>query len=358
MGCRFAVIVLAALLPGCASASWLKLGKESFPKADSSNPVVRILAVWQVGEGQNAEGMTTRGFVGQIFLLDAQKQVPVAAEGSVRIYLFDDQGTSEERDRPIHQHDFPVDSWRVRLQKTKMGPAYVLFTPYVRKGAHKAECSIRIKFTPADGGAPVYSDLAPITLPGKSNKPVDPIVKASPASPPPTSTPEITATSTASATPDKRTFSASSASLQEALEEARRGREAFDAIPVTPEERSRIEAEARTRWGDNQTSSKAPPRQPVVTGPPTPASPSTPSRHPLEDDADSDTDTVSSSRDDEIPRPAATLARPKTVSAPSTAGPATGTTPASAAISPRCHGNRSLALPDPSGTLLVNGNTL
>jgi hypothetical protein len=388
MGYRLAL--LALLLPGCASASWLKIGKEDFPKADSSNPVVRILAVWQVGEGQNTEGMTTRGFVGQIFLLDAQKQVPVAAEGSVRIYLFDDQGTAEERDRPLHQHDFPVDSWRVRLQKTKMGPAYVLFTPYTRKGAHKAECSLRIKFTPADGGSPVFSDLAPISLPGKSNKPVDPVTNASQPTTSATTAPAISTSSqpaaaTTTAAPDKRAFSATTTSLQDALTEARRGRESVSALPVTPQERARIEQEARTRWGDQPRSQMATSPRDRTSSPDTTRfdttkfdtvengtaenetvesdtnainSPSTATRHPLSEGESQ----APAATDDEPPRstvldadngsdhgantrPTTTLARPQRTPV--------STVPKAAALTPRCHHNRSLALPDHSGNFIV-----
>ncbi len=367
MGCRFSLLLLIAVaLPGCASASsWLKIGKESFPKADSSNPVVRILAVWQVGEGQNADGMTTRGFVGQIFLLDAQKQVPVAAEGSVRIYLFDDQGTPEERDRPIHQHDFPVDSWRVRLTKTKMGPAYVLFTPYTRKGAHKAECSLRIKFTPADGGAPVFSDLAPISLPGRSTNVVETIARTTQATgstnpPPDATTTTMSGTSREASssrgrsgeeTSDKRALAISSASLQEALEEARRSQSAVAAVPLTPEERARIEAAARERWGgaertrDNDLANNLP-SQP-------PADQSSPGRHPLSDDEESGSDNAG----DQTPsRPRTTLARPKT--APTTeeaAIPSVRSAAPNAAARPRCLGNRAvtLALPENSDSLVA-----
>ncbi len=365
MGCRLAHLALLALvLPGCASASsWLKIGKESFPKADSSNPVVRILAVWQVGEGQNAEGMTTRGFVGQIFLLDAQKQVPVAAEGSVRIYLFDDQGTEEERDRPIHQHDFPVDSWRVRLTKTKMGPAYVLFTPYTRKGAHKAECSLRIKFTPADGGAPVFSDLAPISLPGRSTNVVETVARAS-QSTESTAASRDTRSANASTTArdatvssrgrstddatDKRAFAISSASLQDAIEEARRSRNTVEAVPLTPGERARIESAARERWGDAERSpaddlANSLPSQPLSDSP-------APGRHPLADDDEPD-----DSEDLAPSRPRTSLARPKSArSTESASQPIRNGTP-SAAVRPRCLGNRAitLALPESNDSLVA-----
>jgi hypothetical protein len=166
-GAMLCLTAAATLLTGCASENWLRLKKESFPTASAKNPVVRVLAVWQVGEGQGPDGLTTRGFAGQIFFLDAKDQIPAKVDGEVRVYVFDDQGSAEDRDKPLHQFDYPRESWKVRMTPTKMGPAYVVFVPYTRKGSHKAVCSLRLRYTPADGGAPLFSDMAQVSLPGR-----------------------------------------------------------------------------------------------------------------------------------------------------------------------------------------------
>ncbi len=112
---RGAILCLSAaamLVSGCAFRQLAAAEKESFPTASAKNPVVRVLAVWQVGEGQGPDGLTTRGFAGQIFFLDAKDQIPSKVDGEVRVYLFDDQGSAEERDKPLHQFDYPRDSWK------------------------------------------------------------------------------------------------------------------------------------------------------------------------------------------------------------------------------------------------------
>jgi hypothetical protein len=165
------VAVATSLLTGCASENWLRLKKEAFPTVSAKNPAIRILAVWQVGEGQGPDGLTTRGFAGQIFFLDANDQIPAKVDGDVRVYVFDDQGTAEDGDKPLHQFDYPRESWKVRMTTTKMGPAYVVFVPYTRKGSHKALCSLRMRYTPADGGPPLFSDMAQVSLPGRDGSP-------------------------------------------------------------------------------------------------------------------------------------------------------------------------------------------
>jgi hypothetical protein len=393
--------VLAVVAPmGCASSPWLKVDKLGYRHASEANPVVRILAAWQIGEGQAADGKTVRGFVGQIFLLDAEKQVPVIAQGSVRIYLFDDQGTQAERDTPIHQHDFPEDSWKVRLQKTKMGPAYVVFTPYVRGGTHKSECSLRIKFMPHDGSPPVFSDLAHVTLPGTTSKAVDPVLSTASQ----TSSSQVTTAGASepatdgSATgvqhalgevttsqPPAKPLTATTANLQAALMEAQRARR-VDAVPLTEDERDRIVREARQREGRQPAAPHAVQQADFEQVDATPAgplslrnaTPSIPQRHPLADESDVRDSTTSTSApvtdsamSTEVPTdPRKTLSRRHPLDQPEPIGVADERAqpdelPSSAQLrplaapapelAPRCLGNRpiTLARPEPAGEKLA-----
>jgi hypothetical protein len=403
--------VLAVVAPmGCASSPWLKVDKLGYTHASETNPVVRILAAWQLGEGQAADGKTVRGFVGQIFLLDAEKQVPVIAQGSVRIYLFDDQGTPAERDTPIHQHDFPEDSWKVRLQKTKMGPAYVVFTPYVRGGTHKSECSLRIKFMPHDGSPPVFSDLAHVTLPGTTSKAVDPVLSTASQ----TSSSQVTTAGASepatdgSATgvqhalgevttsqPPAKPLTATTANLQAALMEAQRARR-VEAVPLTEDERDRIVREARQRAGrqpaapnavqqaDFEETDSTPANAPHTDAPPAGglslrnATPSIPQRHPLADESEARESTTSisapgtdSAMSTEVPTdPRKTLSRRHPLDQPEptrvvdersrpdelpSAAPVRTSAAPTHELAPRCLGNRpiTLARPEPAGEKLA-----
>ena len=172
-------MAVVSLMSGCATDSLFSWKTDRFPKTDAKNPVSKILTMWQPAEGPGVDGLTTRGFMGQVYFLDSKSQVPAQVTGAVRVYLFDDQGPKEEQAKPIHQFDFPEDSWKIRLQKTKMGPAYVVFVPYTRPGLHRAKCSLRMRFTTAAGEV-VYSDMTHMMLPGTTPEEPQEQVIASP----------------------------------------------------------------------------------------------------------------------------------------------------------------------------------
>ena len=132
-------------------------------------PIINILCLWQPGEGRDGEGLPTRGFVGQIFFFGAGSKTPVEVGGDVNIYVFDDFDTSNDQGKPIHIFEFEGGSWRNYTTTSNIGTAYQVFIPYTRKGNHQVECTLRIKYTTADG-QPVYSDASNVILSGTDTK--------------------------------------------------------------------------------------------------------------------------------------------------------------------------------------------
>ena len=164
--------VVGCLLPsGCASlpASMPRMPwaaeKEEMEFATAREPAAEIVCVWQPARGKGLNGVPTRGVGGQLMFFTRSKAEPVAVEGDVRIYLFDNQGTVQEQAQPIHQFDFPAEQWSSYLAMGNLGPSYNVFIPYTRGGHKQVECTLQVLFKPQDGPA-VYSDLASMTLPG------------------------------------------------------------------------------------------------------------------------------------------------------------------------------------------------
>ncbi len=160
--------LLLASLVGCAEfrapTSWIGL-PGSIPRATARNPASRIVAIWQPADGRNLNGLPGRGFAGQILFFPAKGEAPIAVDGDVRIYVFDDQGSPEEQMKPMHQFDFAGGSWEAQLVEGSLGPAYQVFIPYTRKGTHRAKCSLRIRLQPEVGTA-LYSEVIDVVLPG------------------------------------------------------------------------------------------------------------------------------------------------------------------------------------------------
>ncbi len=170
------LLSVVGFLSGCVSLTWLpvqdgvswlshKAHKTKLIVADEQHPVERIICIWQPGEGRGLDNLPTRGFVGQIFFFNHEFATPIIGNGSVQVFLFDDQGTPEEQVKPLHIFDFTAEAWNRLLVETQLGPAYNLFIPYVRKTPNEAECALVVKLTP-EQGQPVISDMAYIRLPG------------------------------------------------------------------------------------------------------------------------------------------------------------------------------------------------
>src|SRR5262249_24611805 len=152
-------------LAGCASTGLLKFSKDHFPRTGPKNPVIRIMGLWQTAEGM-WEGRTMRGFSGQILFFGQNSDVPAQVDGDVRIYVFDDQGSADDQVKAIHEFNFPAASWNALLSKGPLGATYSLFVPYTRPGIHEANCTLRIRYIPARGGMPVYSEMVNVQLSG------------------------------------------------------------------------------------------------------------------------------------------------------------------------------------------------
>lgn len=159
-------VCAAGGLSGCATLH-LPWDKDRIPQATARNPAIRIVCLWEQGEGRDPDGLPCRGFAGQILFLANRNAMPVQVHGDVRIYLFDDVGTPEEQAKPLRQFDFSSDAWQMHLTKSTIGPSYSVFVPYVRRGQSNAQCSIRVRLSPQDGPT-VFSEVTSLPLRGPS----------------------------------------------------------------------------------------------------------------------------------------------------------------------------------------------
>ena len=168
------LLLLAPLVSGCAGmteslSEKIPLFGPSLRYATPDNPAVEVVGLWQPTEGRDAKGMPARGVSGQILFFTARGGEPVAVRGDVKIYLFADVGTAEERKTPIHEFNFSADAWGTHLERGALGPAYSVFIPYTRPETHQVKVSVRVRFTATDspaGGGPVFSEAATAILPG------------------------------------------------------------------------------------------------------------------------------------------------------------------------------------------------
>jgi hypothetical protein len=142
------------------------------PTPSDEHPVYENICLWEPGEGTGMDGLPARGFLGQLMFFAHGIASPVRIKGPVRIYVFDDQGTAESQQRPIHEFNFCEEAFNEFLTESNIGAAYQFFIPYSRKGAHRAVCSLRVRYTP-EHGQPVYSKMGSVILAGTSPRKPD-----------------------------------------------------------------------------------------------------------------------------------------------------------------------------------------
>ncbi len=164
-----AVLLSAASICGCGSLSEGLSVFKPFQKthviADAKNPAVEVACVWQPGEGRGLKGVPCGGFEGQMFFFTSKDAEPALVNGSLRVYLFADRGTPEERGKPLKQYDYTPRELNAQAKMTSLGPGYSLFVPYPDPEAYQVRCQLRVRFVPAEGPV-VWSEALTMILEG------------------------------------------------------------------------------------------------------------------------------------------------------------------------------------------------
>jgi hypothetical protein len=159
------IIALGLVCSGCSMMSWRRDKEVVHVVDDAAHPVAEILCLWSPAEGHDMNGLPCRGFAGQVLFFTAGNRAPAVVSGDVMIYVFDDHGTAEEQQKPLHQFSFPHESWETYLRETNFGSSYQLFIPYTRATSESANCSLRLRYTSPDKRI-TFSKLVEIALPG------------------------------------------------------------------------------------------------------------------------------------------------------------------------------------------------
>ncbi len=170
MSSRLACLMVVGLLSvsGCGGGSSIRQwfgGPREFPKATAENPAVEVVSVWQPAEGTGINGLPTRGFAGQVMFFTRTSAEPVQVEGDIRIYVFDDTGSVEERKKPIHQFDFTPEAWNTHITDGTLGASYNVFIPYTKDNPYQTRCTLRVRIQQPNK-PPVFSESIAVTLPG------------------------------------------------------------------------------------------------------------------------------------------------------------------------------------------------
>lgn len=149
---------------GCSS---LKLpGPSNLLMSSTEASAVRCLCLWQPVETEDLSGRPVRGFGGQVYFFSADSEEPVAVDGDVRVFVFDDNGSPDEQARPKDIQNYDPLVWKSFLTESQFGSNYSLFIPYDQAGKQEAVCSLRLRLTRPDGST-LFSEMATVKLAGE-----------------------------------------------------------------------------------------------------------------------------------------------------------------------------------------------
>lgn len=134
--------------------------------ASPENPVVDVVCLWEASQGRDLNGLPRRGLKGQVMFFTRGSNSPVAVNGDVKIYQFDNYGPRDSWNKPIHEFEFSAEQWNSFLQPGMLGPTYQLFIPYMRKHPEQVNVALQLRFTPRDGSTVVHSQNSSTDLIG------------------------------------------------------------------------------------------------------------------------------------------------------------------------------------------------
>jgi hypothetical protein len=124
----------------------------------------KIMAVWTDAVRTESGKPAERGFGGRIFFYD-DKGKTMKVEGTVHIYVFDDDRTIDQVQIPEKKFVFPADSLELRYSKCSLGHSYNFWVPIGSVQGPNRNLSLVTKIELKSGGS-VVSTVTRKILPG------------------------------------------------------------------------------------------------------------------------------------------------------------------------------------------------
>ncbi|MFM7740412.1 MAG: hypothetical protein ACKO9H_13480, partial [Planctomycetota bacterium] len=127
------------------------------------------MAVWTDAVRTESGKPAERGFGGRVFFYD-DKGKPMKVEGTVHIYVFDDDRSMDHVQTPEKKFVFPADTLELRYSKCSLGHSYNFWVPIGSVQGPNRNLSLVTKIELKSGGS-VVSSVTRKILPGSGLPP-------------------------------------------------------------------------------------------------------------------------------------------------------------------------------------------
>ena len=165
--CRFVFLLAAAAwASGCAVArSEAAENLAVFQRGRASRSRRRW---WRCGPTRSArspDGPPARGFGGRLTFYDSKADKPVKVDGTLVVYVFDEEGRDPGNAKPDRKYVFSKEDWERHYSKSELGHSYSVWLPWDEVGGPQKEISLIVRFTPSTGPT-IVGEQARQVLPG------------------------------------------------------------------------------------------------------------------------------------------------------------------------------------------------
>lgn len=130
----------------------------------------RIVATWTDTVLQQTGKPATRGFGGKLFFYGPNPKEPIAVEGQLVVYAFDEADRKQTDNRPTKRFVFPPAQFAIHQGETELGVAYSFWLPWDEVGGMQTDVSLIARFEPIKSGSLIVSDQAKLRLAGQLNQ--------------------------------------------------------------------------------------------------------------------------------------------------------------------------------------------
>lgn len=165
------VLTATVLLTGCAA-----LGKSKGPgnppggtKQPQAGVPVKVAAIWSPAVLNRPGEPPTRGFGGRLYFYDAENR-PVAVEGQLMVYAYDDSNPYSDGKTPDRKFAFTPEQFAQHYSPTELGDSYSIWIPWDAVGQPQAEVSL-VPILTTTSGQLVIGQPSRALLPGPRTPP-------------------------------------------------------------------------------------------------------------------------------------------------------------------------------------------
>jgi len=120
-------------------------------KAVAAEVPTRIVSTWTDTVLHRTGQKPIRGFGGRLVFFDRDGEKPIAVQGQLVVYSFDESERDRPETAPTKKYIFPADQFARLESDSKLGPSYSVWLPWDEVGGPQKNVSLIVRFEPTEG---------------------------------------------------------------------------------------------------------------------------------------------------------------------------------------------------------------